>query len=83
MPSRQSATDVTKLVALLAKMAFWPLSITANVSTEHSLTKQKRLEWQSSKLAPFGTKHELILSLPDGYVKVHRLNHLRGKRWSV
>lgn len=24
--------------------------------------RQNRLEWQSSKLAPFGTKHELILS---------------------
>lgn len=24
--------------------------------------RQKRLEWQSSRLAPFGTKHELILT---------------------
>lgn len=79
MPSLQSATDVTRLVALLAKMAFWPLRIAnARQLTEQSLTRQKRLEWQSSKLAPFGTKHELILSLRSCNVKIHVLNHLRG-----
>lgn len=40
--------------------------------------RQKRLEWQSSKLAPFGTKHELILSLRGCNVKVHCLNHRPG-----
>ncbi|TNN59876.1 hypothetical protein EYF80_029925 [Liparis tanakae] len=33
----------------------------ARAQSSVCLTRQKRLEWQSSKLAPFGTKHELIL----------------------
>lgn len=46
MPSRQSATDVTKLVALLAKMAFWPLS----VSQLTQASTQNRVSYQAEEV---------------------------------
>jgi len=45
-----------------------------------TLTRQKRLEWQSSRLAPFGTKQELILTATTHTPLSHSLRQERKRQ---
>lgn len=45
-----------------------------------ALTRQKRLEWQSSRLAPFGTKQELILTATTHTPLSHSLRQERKRQ---
>lgn len=57
-----------------------PVSIVCVCVPVAALTRQKRLEWQSSRLAPFGTKQELILTATTHTPLSHSLRQERKRQ---
>lgn len=87
-PRAHPAEALLKMAALLPHCPFplprssrpfprWPR---AGASRGPTLTRQKRLEWQSSRLAPFGTKQELILTATTHTPLSHSLRQERKRQ---